>query len=66
MPFPLHYHSAVRDEDPLLIARKSKGRIRKAREERLQNAPQNYGEPLRKALKGYWKLRVVISESCSK
>ncbi len=30
----------------------------KAIEERLQAASQNYGEPLRKSLKGYWKLRV--------
>ena len=58
MPFTLHYHPAVRDEDLSLIDRKSKGRIRKAIEERLQTAPQDYGEPLRKSLKGYWKLRV--------
>jgi mRNA interferase RelE/StbE len=58
MPFTLHYHPAVRDEDLPLIDRKSKIRIRKAIEERLQTAPQDYGEPLRKSLKGYWKLRV--------
>jgi mRNA interferase RelE/StbE len=58
MPFTLHYHPAVRDEDLPLIDRKSKVRIRKAIEERLQTAPQDYGEPLRKSLKGYWKLRV--------
>jgi mRNA interferase RelE/StbE len=57
MPFTLRYHPAVRDELPL-IDRKSKVRIRKAIEERLQTAPQDYGEPLRKSLKGYWKLRV--------
>jgi hypothetical protein len=45
MPFTLHYHPAVRDEDPPLIDRKSKGRIRKAIEERLQTALQDYGEP---------------------
>jgi mRNA interferase RelE/StbE len=58
MPFTVHYHPAVRDEDLSLIDRKSRGRIRKAIEERLQTAPQDYGEPLRKSLKGYWKLRV--------
>ncbi len=58
MPFTLHYHLAVRDEDLPLIDRKSKDRIRKAIEERLQTAPQDYGKPLRKSLKGYWKLRV--------
>jgi mRNA interferase RelE/StbE len=58
MPFTLRYHPAVRDEDLPLIDRKTKDRIRKAIEERLQTAPHDYGEPLRKSLKGYWKLRV--------
>ncbi len=35
-----------------------KVRIKKAIEERLQVAPHDYGLPLRKTLKGYWKLRV--------
>ena len=58
MHFTLHYHPAVRVEDLPLIDRRAKERIRKAIEERLQRAPQDYGEPLRKSLKGYWKLRV--------
>jgi mRNA interferase RelE/StbE len=58
MPFRLHYHPAVRVEDLPLIDRRTKARIRKAIEERLQTAPHDYGEPLRKSLKGYWKLRV--------
>ena len=58
MPFTLHYHSAVRVDDLPLIDQKTKNRIRKAIEERLQTAPQDYGVPLRKSLKGYWKLRV--------
>jgi mRNA interferase RelE/StbE len=58
MPFTLHYHPAVRFEDLPLIDRRTKDRIRKAIEERLKTAPQEYGEPLRKSLKGYWKLRV--------
>ncbi len=58
MPFTLRYHPAVRIEDLPLIDRRTKARIRKAIEERLHNAPQDYGEPLRKTLKGYWKLRV--------
>ena len=41
-----------------LIDRKSKDRIRKAIEERLQTALKDYGEPFRKSLKGYRKLRV--------
>ncbi len=58
MPFTLHYHPAVRVEDLPLIDRRTKDRIRKAIEERLQTAPHDYGKPLRKSLKGYWKLRV--------
>ena len=58
MIFTLRYHPAVRDEDLPLIDRKTKERIQKAIEERLRTAPHDYGEPLRKSLKGYWKLRV--------
>ena len=58
MPFTLHYHPAVRTEDLPHIDQRIKNRIRKAIEERLQTAPHDYGEPLRKSLKGYWKLRV--------
>lgn len=58
MPFTLHYHPAVRAEDLPLIDQRTKKRIRKAIEERLQTSPHDYGEPLRKSLKGYWKLRV--------
>jgi len=58
MPFTLHYHPSVHVEDLPLIDRRTKDRIRKAIEERLQTAPHEYGVPLRKSLKGYWKLRV--------
>lgn len=58
MLFTLRYHPAVRSDDLTLIDRKMKDRIRRAIEERLQTLPQEYGEPLRKTLKGYWKLRV--------
>ena len=58
MSFKLRYHQAVvADDIPALNAR-LKTRIRKAIESRLGTAPHNYGEPLRKTLKGYWKLRV--------
>jgi mRNA interferase RelE/StbE len=58
MPFTLHYHPTVLVQDLPLVDRKTKNRIRKAIEGRLQTAPHDYGEPLRKSLKGYWKLRV--------
>jgi mRNA interferase RelE/StbE len=58
MPFTLGYHHAIRSEDLPLIDEKTKTRIRKAIETRLQIAPHQYGKPLRKTMKGYWKLRV--------
>jgi len=58
MPFTLHYHPAVRAEDLPLINQRIKEIIHKAIEERLQTAPHDYGEPLRKSLKGYWERRV--------
>jgi len=32
--------------------------IKRAIEDRLATQPETYGKPLRKTLKGYWKLRV--------
>jgi mRNA interferase RelE/StbE len=54
----VRYHHEVRAVDIPLLNATLKKRIRKAIEERLMTAPQHYGEPLRKSLKGYWKLRV--------
>lgn len=58
MPFHLRYHPAVRDVDIPALDAKLKSRIKRAIETRLTAAPHQYGEPLRKTLKGYWKLRV--------
>lgn len=58
MPFELRYHPAVRDVDIPALNAKLKSRIKRAIETRLTAAPHQYGEPLRKTLKGYWKLRV--------
>lgn len=58
MLFSSKYHPAVKREDMPLIDRRTKDRIKKAIEERLQTAPQDYGIQLRKNLKGYFKLRV--------
>ena len=58
MPFELRYHPDVKDVDIPTLNNKIKTRIKKAIEERLVSEPQRYGEPLRKTLKGYWKLRV--------
>lgn len=58
MPFTLRYHPDVKEIDITKINEKLRLRIKKAIEERLQTVPHQYGEPLRKTLKGYWKLRV--------
>lgn len=58
MPFELKYHPDVRAVDIPLIDLRTRKRIKKAIETRLITEPHQYGEPLRKTLKGYWKLRV--------
>lgn len=58
MPYELVYHPAVRSDDLPLINSDVRARIRIAIETRLSTAPHEYGEPLRKTLRGYWKLRV--------
>jgi mRNA interferase RelE/StbE len=56
--FELRYHPDVKSIDIPLLDTKLKTRIRNAIEKRLTTAPHLYGEPLRKTLRGYWKLRV--------
>ncbi len=53
----LYHHCAVRDDIPKLdvTARRV---IRQAIEKKLTTAPQTFGKPLRRSLKGYRKLRV--------
>ncbi len=58
MPFELIYHPDVKDDDIPVLNKKIKSRIKKAIETRLTSKPHMYGKPLRKTLKGYWKLRV--------
>jgi len=56
--FQPRYHPDVREVDLPKIDSKTKERIKKAIETRLAIRVFLYGEPLRKTLKGYWKLRV--------
>ncbi len=58
MSFQLRYHPDVKSVDIPLLDAKLQVRIKKAIESRLMTAPHLYGEPLRKTLRGYWKLRV--------
>jgi mRNA interferase RelE/StbE len=56
--FTVTYHPDVRSIDLPRINVKMRARIRRAIESRLMMAPQEYGVPMRKNLRGYWKLRV--------
>jgi mRNA interferase RelE/StbE len=56
--FQIRYHPSVKTADIPALPKTAKLRIKKAIEERLMVAPQDYGQPLRRSLKGYWKLRV--------
>ena len=58
MAYRVLYHPAVHHDDFPLIDAKLRSRILKAVEQRLTTEPAYYGEPLRDALKRYWKLRV--------
>jgi len=58
MSFNVTYHRDVKDIDLPKINKDIKLRIKKAIEERLMTDSLKYGKPLRKSLKGYWKLRV--------
>jgi mRNA interferase RelE/StbE len=58
LSFRLRYHPDIKEKDLPRINKKIKDRIKNAIETRLITAPHQYGEPLRKTLKGYWKLRV--------
>jgi mRNA interferase RelE/StbE len=58
VPFELRYHPDVKTVDIPLLDARLRTRIKNAIESRLTTAPHLYGEPLRKTLRGYWKLRV--------
>jgi mRNA interferase RelE/StbE len=58
VPFTLVYHAAVAREDLPAIPANVRRRIADAIETRLTGSPQQFAVPLRKTLKGYWKLRV--------
>lgn len=58
MSFTLKYSPKVKEIDLPKIDNHSRKRIKKAIEERLAVRPEVFGFPLRRTLKGYWKLRV--------
>lgn len=56
--FEICYHPQIVEKDLPKISSDQKNRIRKSIEGKLAKSPQEFGEPLRRTLKGYWKLRV--------
>jgi mRNA interferase RelE/StbE len=58
MAYTLVYHPEVKTKDVPKLNRDVAKRIQRAVENRLAVEPQRYGEPLRRTLKGYRKLRV--------
>ena len=58
MAYRIFYHPDVRKEDLPSIPSNIKERIKRAIEERLLKEPLKYGQPLKRSLRGYRKLRV--------
>ncbi|OQY11480.1 MAG: addiction module antitoxin RelB [Desulfobacteraceae bacterium 4572_187] len=58
MAYRLIYHADVKNTDLPKIDNKNKAMIKRAIKEHLAMQPEKYGSPLRRTLKGYWKLRV--------
>ena len=58
MLYDVSYHPAVKTEDLPPIPHNMRARIRTAIERRLMREPVKYGDPLKRSLSGYRKLRV--------
>ncbi|OGZ00138.1 MAG: hypothetical protein A2945_00400 [Candidatus Liptonbacteria bacterium RIFCSPLOWO2_01_FULL_52_25] len=56
--FSVEYHERVVREDIPKIAPGWRAKIKSAIEEKLTVAPERFGKPLRRSLRGYCKLRV--------
>ncbi len=56
--FEIIYHPDVPRKDLPRISEDNKHKIKHSIEVKLTSAPEEFGEPLRRTLKGYWKLRV--------
>lgn len=56
--FEIFYAKAVITDDMPRLSGTWKKKIREAIEEKLTRAPESFGKPLRRSLKGYRKLRI--------
>ena len=57
MNYRIVYHPKVKD-DIKKLNKKQQDRVKNAIINRLETEPEKYGNPLKRSLKGYWKLRV--------
>ena len=57
MNYNIIYHPDVKKIDLPKIGARNKSMLKRAIEERLTTSPEVFGKPLRRSLKGYWKLR---------
>jgi mRNA interferase RelE/StbE len=58
LPFTISYHKEVVKKDIPALPAAMKARVKSAIETKLTMYPEQYALPLRRTLKGYWKLRV--------
>jgi len=58
MSYIIKYHEGVAQYDIPKLSKKYKQRVHLSIEQKLTSAPELFGNPLRKSLKGYRKLRV--------
>ena len=56
--FDIQYHTLVTRHDIPALPESEKRRIERAIAEKLRAAPDIFGKPLRRSLKGHWSLRV--------
>ena len=56
--YSLIYHELVIKHDIPKLSKILKTEIKNSLEKKLMFAPELFGKPLRKSLKGYWELRV--------
>ncbi|MBI2639121.1 type II toxin-antitoxin system RelE/ParE family toxin [Candidatus Peregrinibacteria bacterium] len=59
MNFEVQYHEDVVRKDIPRLSATAKKQIKKAIEQKIVIAPEHFGKPLRRSLKGYRKLRVA-------
>ncbi len=59
MNFEVQYHEDVVRKDIPRLSVTARKQIKKAIEQKIATAPEHFGKPLRRSLKGYRKLRVA-------